>query len=200
MTHPSPAAGPASVPYGSPSGPVGPPYQGPVPPGPHYGPNPQDGSFLPGGPYPSGQQPPNVSFAAPGDGASGAQSWPVPPGTGPSAAVGNGVVTLLRVLAVPATALGLSIPFDSSCLWATSTAWAVFAMLAALVQAAPLLAGSLGWTVERGWSVGAVGAGCLLLFWVLVALPSVGSNTGFTLTVAAATAAAGCVFGPGRRF
>jgi len=73
-------------------------------------------------------------------------------------------------------------------------------MLAALVQAAPLLSASLGWTPRRGWTVGAVGTAALLLFWLLVALPSVGSNTGFTLTVAAAAAAAGSLFGPGRRF
>jgi hypothetical protein len=107
---------------------------------------------------------------------------------------------LCRLVALVATPLGLSIPFDSSCLWATTTAWAVFAMLAAVLQAAPLLAGSLGWSVPRGWTVGATGTVALLLFWVLVALPSVGSNSGFALTVAAAAAAAGTVFGPGRRF
>jgi hypothetical protein len=110
------------------------------------------------------------------------------------------VVVWCRVLAVVATALGLSIPFTSSCLWATTTAWAVFAMVAALVQAAPLLAGSFGWTVPRGWTVGAVGTAGVLLLWLLVALPDVGSNTGFALTVAAAAAAAGALFGPGRRF
>jgi len=110
------------------------------------------------------------------------------------------VITLCRVVALLATPLGLSIPFDSGCLWATTTAWSAFAMLAALMQAAPLLAGGLGWTVARGWTVGAVGTAALLLFWLLVALPDVGSNTGFTLTVAAAAAAAGSLFAPGRRF
>lgn len=108
--------------------------------------------------------------------------------------------TWCRLAALVATPLGLSLPFDSTSMWATMTAWAAFAMLAAIVQAVPMFRPAAGATTERDWTVGAVGAGCLLLFWVLVALPNVASNTGFTLTVAAVAAAAGAAVAPGRRW
>jgi hypothetical protein len=108
--------------------------------------------------------------------------------------------TWCRLAALLATPLGLSLPFDSTSMWVTATAWAAFAMLAAIVQAVPVFKSSASPTTARDWTVGAVGAGCLLLFWVLVALPDVGSNTGFTLTVAAVAAAAGAAVAPGRRW
>jgi hypothetical protein len=110
------------------------------------------------------------------------------------------VAVVCRLLALIATPLGLSIPFDSDAWWVIATAWSVFAMIGALVQALPLLSSSMGWTEQRGWAVGAVGTAALLLFWLLVALPSVQTNGGFTITIAAAAALAGCLFGPGRRF
>ena len=119
---------------------------------------------------------------------------PAPPGSG------TGALAAVALLAgVVLTALGLSIPFDSSCLWATSLAWAIFAMVAALVSVAPLLARSAGRSPSTMWTVGAVGAGALLLFWVLVALPGVTSNQGFVLTLATACALAGVWLSPGRR-
>jgi hypothetical protein len=103
------------------------------------------------------------------------------------------------VAGVVLTALGLSIPFDSTCLWATSTAWAIFAMVAALVALGPLVAGPTGRPPAAMWTVGAVGAGALLLFWVLVALPGVTSNAGFVLTLGTACTLAGVWLSPGRR-
>jgi hypothetical protein len=103
------------------------------------------------------------------------------------------------VAGVVLTALGLSIPFDSTCLWATSTAWAIFAMIAPLVALAPLFAGPAGKSPGVMWTIGAVGAGALLLFWVLVALPGVTSNSGFVLTLATACTLTGVWLSPGRR-
>jgi len=121
------------------------------------------------------------------------------PAPTPSASGTGALATIALVAGVVLTALGLSIPFDSSCLWATSLAWAIFAMLAALVSVAPVLARSVGKSPTTMWTIGAVGAGALLLFWVLVALPGVTSNQGFVLTLATACALAGVWLSPGRR-
>lgn len=143
-------------------------------------------------PGPAGPGTPAPGFAGPGTpgGAAGAAAVPVH----------RGAVATFRVVGLLATPLGLSIPFSTACLWVVASAWAAFATLAALVQAAPLLAGSFGWDEVRAWTVGAAGTAALVLFWVLVALPDVGSNTGFTLTLGAAAAAAATLLAPGRRW
>ena len=164
-----------------------------------------------GQPGPMGQPP--QGLGAPRPGAPGMPPQAPPPGgpwTGgatqhyglgsppPSASSsGTGALATVALLAgVVLTALGLSIPFDSSCLWATSLAWAIFGILAALVAAAPLLTTSTGRAPSTMWTVGAVGAGGLLLFWVLVALPGVTSNQGFVLTLATACALGGVWLSP----
>ncbi|WP_029135252.1 hypothetical protein [Nakamurella lactea] len=148
---------------------------------------------FPAGQFPAGQFPPG----------------PVPPGQFPPGAPGRpaapinrfgAVVLLARIAAVVLVPLGLSIPFDSSSGWVTQPAWSAFAMLAAVTQLLPAFGGGLGWSVQRGWLVSAVGTGALLLFWLLIVLPGIGSNEGFCLTLAAAVAAAGCVLAPGRRW
>lgn len=111
-----------------------------------------------------------------------------------------GLVLTCRIAAVVLVALGLSIPFDNTCGWASATAWSVFAMLAAIVQLLPAFAGAFGWTRARAWLISAVGTGSLLVFWLLIALPGIAGNDGFCLTVAAAAAAAGCALAPGRRW
>jgi hypothetical protein len=110
------------------------------------------------------------------------------------------MVTTARIAAVVLVALGLSIPFDSSCSWVTQTAWSAFAMIAAIVQLLPAFAGSFGWSVPRAWLVSATGTGALLLFWLLIVLPQITSNAGFCLTLAAAAATAGTLLAPGRRW
>ena len=177
------------------------PPPGPVPTGPWVANQGQPG---PMGQPPQGQPPQGMPPQGPSTGGPWAGGYPQGYSTGsaapaPPASRTTALATIALLAGVVLTALGLSIPFDSSCLWATSLAWAIFAMVAALVSVAPLLAGSAGKSPATMWTVGAVGAGALLLFWVLVALPGVTSNQGFVLTLATACALAGVWLSPGRR-
>ncbi|MBM9465760.1 hypothetical protein [Nakamurella leprariae] len=96
-------------------------------------------------------------------------------------------------------ALGLAIPFSDDNFFSSSLAWSVFAMVAALVQAAPLLMrGPDGRPTRTGWLVGATAAGALVGFWVLIALPDITSNQGFVLSLGTATAVLAVVASPGR--
>ncbi|MGI8419005.1 MAG: hypothetical protein ACR2P2_22970 [Nakamurella sp.] len=121
--------------------------------------------------------------------------WPQP-----QAAAAGWLPGAARVVAVLLVALGLSLPFNSSCGWVSYTAWSAFAIVAALVQLAPALGSSFGWSVRTGWMVGAVATGALIGFWVLVALPSITSNASFALTLGVGAATVGCWFSPGRRW
>lgn len=215
MTHPNPAA--EQAPHQPPAQPAPqqaqqPNQQAPQQHGQPAGPQQQQppqppsqpqGGFPPG--PPPGAMPPPGWQGQPGHpGGPGGPTGPVPvmaPATAPaSSGVTMTPATWCRLAALLATPLGLSIPFDSSCMWVSMTAWAAFAMLAAIVQAVPVFKGASGASVSKDWTIGAVGAGSLVLFWVLVGLPSVASNSGFTLTVAAVAAAAGAVIAPGRRW
>jgi len=56
-----------------------------------------------------------------------------------------------------------------------------------------------GWPARRAWSVGAAGVAGLLLFWVLIVLPVVSSDSSFVVTAAVMAAAGGSWLAPGRR-
>lgn len=83
--------------------------------------------------------------------------------------------------------------------WAAYTAWAVFAMVCAVLQLAPLVGRSLGLTAENAWFLAAVGTAGLVSYWVIIVLPGVSSNTGFAQTLAAGLAVIGLWLSPGRR-
>ncbi|MEJ7649132.1 MAG: hypothetical protein WKF57_08880 [Nakamurella sp.] len=165
------------------SGPVGGAPGGQHPGGPNgpmiYGP----------GPYPPGLQQP---------GHPGGPSSPL--GAHPAAPKARPWVVVLRTAALVLVALGLSIPFDSSCDWVARTTWAVFAIVAALTQLVSSAGGSFGWDIRRSWLIGAVATGALTLHWLLIALPNVGSNAGFCLTFGTAAAIGGMLLAPGRRW
>ncbi|WP_353647675.1 hypothetical protein ABLG96_12285 [Nakamurella sp. A5-74] len=165
-------SGPVGGPPGGqhPGGPGGPMIHGPGP----YLPGPQQSGY-PGGP--SG-----------------------PPGAHPAAPKTGHWVLVLRIAALVLVALGLSIPFDSSCDWAARTTWAIFAIVAAVAQLLSSTGGSFGWDVRRSWLIGAVATGALTLHWLLIALPNVGSNAGFCLTFGTAAAIGGMLLAPGRRW
>jgi hypothetical protein len=94
----------------------------------------------------------------------------------------------------------LALSTDGQESWYSDTpAWAVFATITAIVQVAPSLARTTGWSAERSWAIGAAGAGGLFAWWVLIALPAVSSNQGFAATMAVAAAAIGLWLAPGRR-
>jgi len=133
---------------------------------------------------------------------------PPPPPTGgwtggwPEAAHGGGdptVWTVLSLVAFIAVPIGLFVPEHDSTFWNGAEAWGSFALLCAVLQLAPLGRSTLGWRPERSWTVGALGAGGLLLYWVLIVLPAVGRNTAFALTAGTAAACAAIWLAPGRR-
>jgi hypothetical protein len=222
MSSPQPDSNPAPGGYGpagyrppgqSPqqSGPQrsGPQQSGPQPPpGPSgsYPGAPYPGVPYPGAPYPPGQFPPNPPAGqfpqnpTPGQFAPNPPPGQFPPN--PPLAVSNAssqsLLALCRPLSVLVVALGLSIPFDSSNAWTTQLAWAIFAQCAATVAAAPVLVTGAGRSPATAWRVGAAGSVALAAHWLLVVLPSVGSNAGFVLTVGTALAAAATWFSPHR--
>lgn len=109
------------------------------------------------------------------------------------------VARLAQVLALITMLIGLSLPFDRT-LWASATAWAVFAAVAAVLQLSPFLGPSMGLSTERAWTIGAAATAAIGVFWVLVAAPAAASNEGFFLTASALCAAVGTWWSPGNRW
>jgi hypothetical protein len=83
--------------------------------------------------------------------------------------------------------------------WDGLEAWSVFALVCAVVQLAPLLRSAFGWSPVLAWRIGAAGVGGLLLFWVLLVLPSIGQNTSFALTLGTLSACAALWMAPARQ-
>jgi len=105
----------------------------------------------------------------------------------------------LAVAGGAATMVGLFVPYDGATFWNTAPFWSGFAALCAVVQLAPLTTPVLGWPAVRAWAIGAAGVVGLLLFWVLIVLPEVSSNSSFVLTAAVVAVAGGSWLAPGRR-
>jgi hypothetical protein len=164
-----------------------PPREAPVPP--REAPQVQS----PPGPGPH-QEAPTGRKARPGPAAPARHSPPREP------AHGRVVVASALALLGAATALiGLFVPYDGATFWASAQLWSGFAAFCALVQLAPLARPVFGWSARRAWSVGAAGVAGLLLFWVLIVLPVVSSNSSFVVTAAVAATAGGSWLAPGRR-
>lgn len=195
--HPAPGQQPGQPPAGFAPGQTGfgpthpgfAPAPGPYPPGPAgFSPDgPQfPAGFSPAGPpFPAG--PPQGHFSPPGG-----QSAAGPAGSSPS------LPLLAGLAAVVLVAVGLSIPFDSSSAWSTQTAWAIFAIVAALLVVAPFLLRASAGSPRMLWFTGVAGAVGVLGYWLLIVLPGVSSNQGFVLTLGAALAACSCWFSPHR--
>lgn len=158
----------------------------------------------PTGPGPQGQQG-QTHQAEPGPTTTG------PTTTGPTTAAPGGtpaqtgstgtlgvVRIVLHVLALLLVVLGISLDLDDrGAMWSDTWAWAGFATLMALAQAAALLPRSA--TSGASWLIGAVGAGGLLLFWTLLMLPMISTNSAFLVTLGTACAVAGVLLSPDRR-
>jgi len=146
------------------------------------------------GPQQYGPNPPGPGMPGPGHPAQPDNWQPFPPA--PRSLV---FAKLLQVIALVAVPLGLAIPFDSTCLWSTSVAWASFATVAAIGQLAPMVGSAFGWNQLTAWRVGAGAVAALIGFWVLLVLPSIASNSSFVVTLGVAAAGLGCWLTPGRR-
>lgn len=111
-----------------------------------------------------------------------------------------GVLRLAAQVACPLLLLvGLSVNEHGTDGWHAYTAWALFAVVCALLQLAPVAGKRLGLTDESSWSLGAVGTAGLVAYWVIIVLPGASSNTGFVQTLAVGLAVIGLWLSPGRR-
>ncbi|WP_460807045.1 hypothetical protein [Nocardioides salsibiostraticola] len=140
--------------------------------------------------YPAGSPPPSTPPPS------------TPPPSGPPAGLSAGPrvqpVLVAHVVALMLIVIGVIMPLDQTMALRTVTAWAVFAILAALVQLTPLL--EVGGDDAQRWLVGAVGTAALILFWVAVVQPVASSTTGFVLTMGVVAAAVGTFTSPHRRW
>jgi len=111
----------------------------------------------------------------------------------------TGVRVLAQLACLALIIVGLSVREDGIRGWTDLTAWAIFAAAAAVVQATPLIGRGFGLDVATSWTVGAVATASLVAYWVLIVLPSVGTDAGFTLTMGTAAAVIGSWLSPGRQ-
>lgn len=123
----------------------------------------------------------------------GGEAVPVaPPRREPRPARGTGD-RVLAVVAVFAVLAGLTWGGPGNWMWRNGL-WALFAVGCAVTQLVSLLGSGAG----KAWRVAAVATAGLAAFWLLVVLPSIGSNAGFLLTVGAAAAGGALWLAPGR--
>ena len=130
-----------------------------------------------------------------------APSTPEPATTSASTSHGPSIEAWgwLALLAVVAVLLGLLVEEDGVNLWDASEAWSIFAIACSVAVLAPLLRHTLKWSDERAWTVAAIGAGGLVLHWLLLVLPAISRNTSFAVTVGVAAAVGSVWLAPGRR-
>ena len=147
----------------------------------------------PPGPEPQ-QEAPHGHKARPGTAAPARHSPPRGPAHGRVVAA-----CALALLGAAAALIGLFVPYNGATFWASAQFWSGFAAVCALVQLAPLARPVFGWPARRAWSIGAAGVAGLLLFWVLIVLPVVSTNSSFVMTAAVAATAGGSWLAPGRR-
>lgn len=82
--------------------------------------------------------------------------------------------------------LGLSLKENGNNAWHHVHAWGALPIAGAALTAAPALSASSGLTPRRAWQLAVAGAVLLVLFWILLVLPDVGSNTTLLITVGTA--------------
>jgi hypothetical protein len=111
----------------------------------------------------------------------------------------TGVRVLAQLACLTLIITGLSVKEDGIRGWTDLTTWAIFAAAAAVVQTTPLIGKGFGLDVAASWTVGAVATASLVAYWVLIVLPSVGTNVGFALTMGTAAAVIGSWLSPGRQ-
>jgi hypothetical protein len=105
---------------------------------------------------------------------------------------------LLAVAAWPALGAGLMLPdWPGGSLLSVVPSWSLFALLCLVLVTGAVLIGP-GRRTTGSWRLGAVGAGGLMLFWVLLVLPGIATNAGFALTLATASVVAAMWLAPGR--
>lgn len=159
----------------------------------HPAPSAADTQPISVGPPPPPEGPPSG-----GTPSAGGHAAPAPPPR-PTTSLSPGTTrTVLHVLATVLVVVGITVPMDGfDVLWASSSTWAAFATLAAVAQLAAL--GGVSTLGGRAWTVGAAGAGGLVLFWTLLMLPAISTNMAFLVTLGTAAAVTAVLMSPDRR-
>ena len=172
--------------------------------------HPQQGTPPNQTPYQPAYQPPNQP---PYQGVSTQPGYPVaqpvqppPPGwTGGYAAPEaqpvsrtSALIWTLGLVSILGVALGISLKEDGANAWHSVHAWGGLAIAGAVLTLAPVAGHSFGMTAARAWQTAVVGAGALVLYWVLFVLPSVGSNTSLLTTIGVAAGAVAAWLAPGK--
>jgi hypothetical protein len=105
---------------------------------------------------------------------------------------------IFALLALGCVVAGISIKEGGNNAWHTVHAWGALAIAGAVLTAAPAFGPVVGLGVQRARQLAVVGAGGLVLYWILFVLPSVGSNTSLVTTVGAGCGAIAAWIASGR--
>jgi hypothetical protein len=109
-------------------------------------------------------------------------------------------IWILGLISVAAVVIGLSVSENGGNAWHAVKAWGGLAIVGAVLTLTPALAGSgsVHMSARRAWQVAACGAGALVLFWVLLVLPEVGTNVSLIVTIGVAAGVIAAYLAPGR--
>jgi hypothetical protein len=109
--------------------------------------------------------------------------YPAAPGRPPSATSPLTAVWALALLGLACVIAGISVKESGNNAWHTVHAWGALAIAGAVLTAAPAWGPIAGLGIQRAQQLAVIGAGALVLYWVLFVLPTVGSNTSLLTTV-----------------
>ena len=157
-------------------------------------------------------QPPNPSNPPPPPTATPPPPAPAPSSTDPTGGVPaarGATVTLtlglvLGVVGIIAILIGLLLDESdgggapSESLWDRTSAplWSIVAIVAAAATLLPALRSAINVPARLAWTIGAVGAGYLVFWWVLFILPDISLNVAFLVTLGVGAAVAAVLTSP----
>lgn len=104
----------------------------------------------------------------------------------------------MSLVSITAMALAVSLKEDGTNGWDRVGVWAAFAIAAAVLTLAPVVRDNLNLSAGRAWHLGAVGAGGLVGYWILIVLPWIEQNVSFLATVGVAAGVWAVWRSPGR--
>jgi hypothetical protein len=148
-------------------------------------------------PPPAAAPPPPAPAQSPTDSTGG-----VPAAKGATVTLTPGLV--LGVVAIIAILIGLLLNESdgegapSESLWDRTSAplWSIVAIVAAVATLLPALRTVVSVPARLAWTIGAVGAGYLVFWWVLFILPDISLNVAFLVTLGVGAAVAAVLTSP----
>jgi hypothetical protein len=93
-----------------------------------------------------------------------------------------GIIWALAGVAVVGVVLGLSIEENGNNAWHSVHAWGAVPIVGAVLTAATAYGTGGGLTARQAWKLAVTGAALLVVYWILLVLPQVGSNTSLLTT------------------